>query len=172
MTVANISPVAKYAFSWADLQSEMNHLENLFKNGDLNEEQMDFVNGYIHHLNEKIEDLEFYLLEYDENSKFYNEVRQAADMLTVKPSEDFLNHLNSTLSEMKLDGLEYQIKQAVEKFNSFYYSCAIYINSFGCVGFDGCEMESNASATVLFNKKDKRKVTVEDVKRKISELKL
>lgn len=170
MTTVNVNPIAKYAFSWADLHAEVNHLENLFKSGDLNEEQLDFVNGYIHHLNEKIEDLEFYLLESDENDKFYNEVRQAAKMLTVKPSEDFLNHLNSQMSQMKLDGLDFQIKQAVEKFNSFYYSCAIYINSFGYVGFNGCHMENDASATVLFNKEDKRKVTIEDVKRKISEL--
>jgi hypothetical protein len=171
MTVANFSPVAKYAFSWADLQSEVNHLENLFQNGNLNEEQMDYVSEYINRKSEQIENLEFYLLEQDSNSKFYYEVRQAANMLTVTPSQDFLNHLNSNLSEMQLDGLEYQIKKAVEQFNRFYYSCAIYINSFGYVGFNGCEMESNASATVLFNKKEKRTVTIEDVKRKISEVK-
>jgi hypothetical protein len=170
MAVTNISPIAKYAFSWADLHSEVNHLENLFKNGDLNEEQLDFVNNYIIHLNEKIEDLECYLLEAGENGRFYNEVRQAANILTVKPSESFLSHLESELSEMKLDGLDFQIKQAVEKFNSFYYSCAIYINSFGCVGFNGCHMESNGSASVLFNKTDKNKLTIEDVKRKISNL--
>jgi hypothetical protein len=170
MAVTNISPIAKYAFSWADLHSEVNHLENLFRNGKLNEEQMDFINEYILHVNEKIEDLECYLLEADESGKFYNEVRQAANMLSVKPSEGFISHLESKLSEMKLDGLEYQIKQAVEKFNSFYYSCAIYINSFGCVGFNGCQMDSNGSATVLFNKTDKNKLTIEDVKRKISNL--
>jgi hypothetical protein len=72
---------------------------------------------------------------------------------------------------MDLDGIDFQIKNAVEKFNSFHYSCAIYVNSFGYVDFQGCKMESNASATVLFNKSDKRTVTIQDVESKIANLK-
>lgn len=168
MTTVQITPVQKYAFNWADLHAQVNHLSNLIKSDSLNSEQVDFVGGYIHHLNGKIEDLEFHLLESDDN--LYQNVRQAADMLKIQPSEDFMEHLEENLSEMELDGLDFEIKDAVEKFNSFSYSCAIYINSFGYVGFSGCRMESNASATVLFNKSDKKKVTVEDVKRKISEV--
>jgi hypothetical protein len=166
--MVNITPIQKHAFSWSDLHAEVNYLENLSSKGNLNDEQMDFVGGYIHHLNEKIEDLEFYLLETDEDGKYYQEVRHTANMLTVTPSTDFLNHVNSNISEMNMDDTEYQIKEAVEKYNSFFYSCAIYVNSFGYVDFNGCHMESDASATVIFNKRDKNKITIQDVKNRLT----
>lgn len=173
MTTTQITPIQKHAFSWAEVNAESKYLIDLLKGGTLNGEQESYVNEYSHHTNERIEEFEAYLLELDENgSMSYNVVREAADKLTLTPSNEFISNLESQLAEMNLDGIDFEIKSTVEKFNSFHYSCAIYINSFGHVGFNGCKMESNASATVLFNKSDKKKVTIEDIKNQIANLDL
>ena len=170
MTTTQITPLQKHAISWTEFNAESKHLTDLLQSGSLNEEQEAYINEYNYHVSKRIETFESYLMELDGEGKFYNEVREVSDTLTITPSEDFLSHLESQLDEMNLDGIDFQIKSAVEKFNSFHYSCAIYVNSFGYVDFNGCKMESNASATVLFNKSDKRQVTIKDVKNKLKEV--
>ena len=166
-----LTSIQEDAQSWANLQSQMNYLNSLSSSGKLNDEQMDFISEYSHYIGEKIENFEAYLLD-DISDKYYEDVRKVANTLSDTPSDEFINNVQSNLSEMNMDDKEFHIKKAVDKYNSFYYSCSIIINSFGYVSFVGCHSESNASATVLFNKKDKRRVTVKDVKDRIAKIKI
>lgn len=164
--------VKEYAVSWGTLEVERNYLVKLLKGGKLNAEQEDFVQGFVHHLSERMESLEGYILDMDEEGSFYDQVRDVARTLNIKPSKEFLNNLNNNFSTMQLDGIEFDIKKAVEKYNNFYYSCAIYLTKNGHVGFSGCSMEDTKECKVLFTKGVGYKtVTIQDVKAKIEKLK-
>ena len=170
MTNIQIQELQKLAFQYSEINAELNYLHELIKEGKLNSEQEDYVSGYSNHIGERIENLEYNLFEVDEDGTFYKEVREASNMLKVEPSEWFLGSLQSQLNTMNLDGIDFQIKKAVDQFNSFYYSCAIYLTGNGYVAFNGCGMESGEATKVLFNKSDKRNLTIEDVKQKIAEV--
>lgn len=161
--------IQQQAFNWADLQAERNYLCKLIEGKKLNDEQRDYVGDYVCNMNDRVENFEFNLFEVDETGDFYQEVRTVANMLMVTPSNEFTTNLEEQLSSMNLDGIDFQIKKAVDQFNSFYYSCAIYLTGNGYVAFNGCEMESGGATKVLFNKSDKRNLTIEDVKQKIAE---
>ena len=162
--------VKEYAVSWETLQVERNYLIKLLQGGKLNAEQVNYIDGYIHHLSERMESLEGHILDMDEEGSFYDQVRDAARALNIKPSKEFLNNLNDNFSTMKLDGIDFEIKNAVEKYNGFYYGCTIYINKHGYVGFHGGQSK-DSECKVLFTKGAGYKtISIQDVKAKIEKL--
>ena len=164
--------VMEYAVTWETINVQTNYLVELLEDGNLNDEQEDFVQGYINHLGDSMEVLEGYILDIDQGESFYYQVRDTAATLNIKPSDDFMNKLNTALSTMQLDGIEFDIKKVVEKYNSFYYSCAIYLNRNGHVVFNGCSMEDTKECNVLFNKGVGYKtISIQDVKVKIEKIK-
>lgn len=163
--------IQEHASNWAELQSQRNYLADLFNNEELNDQQIDYVSDYTNYITDQIENFESFLMDEDKYGRYYQHVLKEARKLANRPSDKFINNISINLSEMDMDDLEFQIHEAVTKYNSFFYSCAIWINSHGYVGFNGCHMESNYSATVLFNKKDKNRVTIQEVKNKITKIK-
>lgn len=110
--------IKKHALSWGNLNAEINYLDELFREGELNAEQTDFVSNYINHLGDRMEDLESYIIEFGDWD-YYRKVRNYATQLHIKPSDQFLNHLENQLSKRQLDGIDFQIKKPLTNITHF-----------------------------------------------------
>lgn len=175
MNTTTLATSIEIATTWATKEAEINHLQGLVSEEGLTSEQEDFIHGYLNHLSENLVDYEGYLLEADEGSdeeiiEMYWTMRKKADSLSVKPSEDFLTHLNNSMTEMTLDGIDFQIKKAVDEFNYFYFGGSICMNGNGYVTSSSLNLEPHENLTVFFTKKDQKKITVEEVKAKIEKM--
>ena len=111
MKTNNITPLQRHAFKWSEMKGEKQHLINLAENGSLNDEQLDYVNEYILVTEERLENFEWSLFDYDEDGSYHENVLNASDMLIVEPSQDFLSHLQSQLDTMSLSGINFDIKK-------------------------------------------------------------
>lgn len=111
-TLATNDNIAK---TWAIKEANISYLESLSGKEKLTGKQQAFISGFLNHLSEDISDYEGYLFDNEdaseeEVSEAYFIMREKANSIQVKPSEDFVNHvteyLNKELFETLLEDIE------------------------------------------------------------------
>ena len=157
-----------HAQSWATYQSKLSFLTHILDHATLTTQQLDFPSDTINHTHELIDQLETYILDNYPESYYYN-MRNAANNLTVTPSPEFIDNIESQLVNLDMSDSDYHIRKAVEQYNSFYYGCSILISPTGHIYFDG--IDNGNQPNVLFRKGiGSQTITILDVHNKLNQL--
>ena len=94
--------IQKHALAFADLKSKINYLECLYEDGDLNDTQQEYISDFSNYLFEELEEFEYFLFEVDGEGDYHENVSEISKGLITKPSTDFLQEINTQLSNMDI----------------------------------------------------------------------